>query len=195
MFRRDTSSPAPQTPAPTGDAAEKAGGKGRPTPSRKAAEAAARDRARMAFDKNARRKVAKEHRVTSMREMREAMKTGDEAHLPPRDKGPVKRFLRDLVDTRLGFAELFAPMLILILVITSFAPAMGSLLWGMSLLLVIADVIVIRFKARRGVARRFPDAGLKGVTYYAVMRSLNMRFLRLPKPQVKIGQPLPDRYR
>lgn len=191
MSRRHPEEPA----TPSAENTPKPGGKGRPTPSRKEAEAAARDRARMVFDKKAMKQRARDHRVASMREMREAMKTGEEQHLPPRDKGPVKRYLRDMVDTRLGFAELFAPMLILILVVTTFAAGAGTLLWGLSLLLVIADVIVIRFKARRGVKKRFPDHDLKGVTYYAVMRSLNMRFLRLPKPQVKIGQPLPEHYR
>ena len=42
---------------------------------------------------------------------------------------------------------------------------------------------------------RFPDEDPKGTTYYAVMRSLQMKFMRMPKPQVKIGQQLPDRYR
>ena len=54
---------------------------------------------------------------------------------------------------------------------------------------------MLRFRLRRELARRFPDEGLKGTTYYAVMRSLQMRFMRLPKPQVKIGQQLPEHYR
>ena len=48
---------------------------------------------------------------------------------------------------------------------------------------------------RREITRRFPDAPLKGTTYYAVMRSLQMKFMRLPKAQVRIGQQLPEHYR
>ena len=48
---------------------------------------------------------------------------------------------------------------------------------------------------RRELARRFPDEPLKGQTYYAITRALQMKFMRLPKPQVKIGQTLPEQYR
>ena len=46
-------------------------------------------------------------------------------------------------------------------------------------------------RARRAGSPTSP----KGTTYYAVMRSLQMKFMRLPKPQVKIGQELPEHYR
>ena len=45
------------------------------------------------------------------------------------------------------------------------------------------------------MARRFPGESTKGLTFYAALRSLQMKFLRLPKPQVKIGQKLPETYR
>ena len=57
------------------------------------------------------------------------------------------------------------------------------------------DLVVMRFRLRRELARRFPEEPLKGTTYYAVMRSLQMKFMRLPKAKVKIGAQLPDDYR
>ena len=42
------------------------------------------------------------------------MRTGDERYLPPRDKGPVKRFIRDFVDSRFSFIELMIPLLLVI---------------------------------------------------------------------------------
>jgi hypothetical protein len=45
------------------------------------------------------------------------------------------------------------------------------------------------------MARRFPDEPTKGITLYAALRSLQMKFLRMPKPQVKIGAKLPETYR
>ena len=49
--------------------------------------------------------------------------------------------------------------------------------------------------ALTALARRFPDEPTKGTTLYAVMRSMQMKFMRLPKPQVKIGEKLPEHYR
>jgi len=53
----------------------------------------------------------------------------------------------------------------------------------------------MRGKLRKELTRRFPDDSQKGATMYAVMRALQVRFLRMPKPQVKVGQALPERYR
>ncbi|MDO7869253.1 DUF3043 domain-containing protein [Nocardioides jiangxiensis] len=170
-------------------------GKGRPTPSRKEAEAAARARARNAADPKARRTAQKSQRKAAMADLREGYRTADESKLPERDKGPVKRLVRDVVDSRIGFAELFAPLLVLILVTSAINPVLGQGMWLMAVVLVVCDILWIRFKVRREVRRRLPDKPLKGVSYYAIVRSLQLRILRLPKPQVKIGQQLPDVYR
>ncbi len=45
------------------------------------------------------------------------MKTGDERYLPPRDKGPVRRFIRDFVDSRFSFIELMVPLLVVTMVL------------------------------------------------------------------------------
>jgi len=170
-------------------------GKGRPTPTRKEAEAAARERARLGTDRKALAKSQRAQRAAASRKMREAFKTGDEAGLPARDRGPHKRFIRDFVDARIGFAELFAPLLVVILILTTIDPELGSGMWMTSVFLVLADLFWLRFRVRRAFRKQFPEAPLKGVTYYALVRSLQLRILRLPKPQVKIGQPLPDTYR
>jgi hypothetical protein len=48
---------------------------------------------------------------------------------------------------------------------------------------------------RKELKARFPDEPLNGTTYYTVIRAMQMRFMRQPKPQVKLGEQLPDRYR
>ena len=70
------------------------GKKGRPTPKRKQAEAA-----RLHPLVPADRKEAK--RAAEQR----ALVTGDEKHLPARDKGSARRFVRDYVDARHSFSE------------------------------------------------------------------------------------------
>lgn len=195
MFRRNTS-PSPDTEPEQG----KPGGKGRPTPTRKEAEAAARERAKLPKDRKALARRQRQLRSESSKKMRQAMKTGDEKYLPARDQGPVRRFVRDFVDARLGFAELLAPMLILIMVLGYGLAGEGGVfiansLWFTTLLLVILDVLLLRFRLRKRLRERFPDEPQKGLFFYALMRALNMRFLRMPKPQVKIGQKLPEQYR
>jgi len=141
----------------------------------------------------------RETRGESSRKVRQAMKTGDERYFMPRDKGPVRRFIRDFVDVRFSFVELMIPVMILVLVLgwTGRGNLMqigNTILLGM-LLLVVVDLVVLRVRLRRELAKRFPEEPTKGTTYYAVTRAMQMKFMRLPKPKVKIGQELPEHYR
>ena len=198
MFRRNKSE------APTVDTvaiadAGSGGGKGRPTPTRKEAEAAAKARAKVPRTRKEQAAAARLARSDSSTKMRQAMKTGDEKYLPARDRGPVKRFIRDLVDSRFSFVELMIPVLLVTTAMawsgnSSVASYGNAVLFGM-LLLIVVDMVRLRFKLRRELTTRFPDEPLKGTTYYAVMRSLQMKFMRLPKSQVRIGQRLPEHYR
>ncbi len=195
MFRRNKSETETQ-PSPT---PEKMGGKGRPTPSRKEAEAAARARAKVPRTRKEIAKAQRAARVESSQRVRSAMKSGDERYFLARDKGPVRSFIRDFVDSRFSFIELMIPLLILTMVLgysgnPSLANMGNTILLG-TMLLVVVDMLLMRRRMRRELARRFPDESTKGTTYYAVMRSLQMKFMRLPKAKVKIGQKLPEHYR
>ncbi|PKH44144.1 Protein of unknown function [Nocardioides alpinus] len=192
MFRRTSSQP--ETPATT----DKVGGKGRPTPTRKEAEAAARARAKVPRSRKEQAAAQRAARGDTSQKMREAMKTGDERFLPARDRGPVRRFLRDYVDARFSFIELMVPLLIASMVLSYTGLAqLGNTILFSTIMVIIFDIIMLRFRLRRELASRFPDepTATKGATLYAVMRSLQMKFLRLPKAQVKIGQKLPETYR
>jgi hypothetical protein len=187
LFRR-TEKPAEPTSSPT------VGGKGRPTPTRKEAEAAARERARAGIDKKAAQKILREKRNESNRKMRAGLRSGEEKFLPARDQGPVRRFVRDWVDSRLSVAEFLLPLLIVIMVLQASGSArmqsFSSGLWVATLLLLLVDTFWIRFRLRRALHQKFPDESLKGTTFYAMMRMLQLRFMRLPKARVKIGQKL-----
>lgn len=174
-------------------------GKGRPTPSRKEAQAAAKARAK---PPRTRREIAAAQRQVkgeSSARVRQGMRNGEEKYLLPRDKGPVRRFVRDFVDSRFSFIELIIPLLVVTMVLgysgsASLASFGNALLFG-SVLLVVVDMLVLRFRLRRQLAARFPEESPKGTTYYAITRAMQMKFMRLPKPKVKIGQELPEHYR
>jgi hypothetical protein len=202
LFRRTKSepaAPADQTTASVGSsngAAGAAKGKGRPTPSRKEAEAAARARAKAAQgSRGGATGATRADRAASSRRIREGMKAGDERYLPARDKGPVRRFVRDFVDRRLCLAELAIPLLFASLLVSASGLAgAGNGIMNATLLVVVVDSTVLWFRLRRELRRRFTDASTKGLLFYAMTRALQLRFLRIPKPQVRLGQTLPERY-
>ena len=193
MFRR--THPEPETPTTI----DKVGGKGRPTPTRKEAEAAARARAKVPRTRKEQMAAQRAARGDSSRRMREAMKTGDDRYLPSRDRGPVRRFIRDFVDSRFSFIELMVPLLVLSMVLgysgSDDMVQLGNTVLFTTLLVIVVDIVMLRFRLRRELARRFPGESTKGALLYAAMRSLQMKFLRLPKAQVKIGEKLPETYR
>jgi hypothetical protein len=195
LFRRSKT----DTPATTADESSKPGGKGRPTPTRREAEAAAKARARTPRSRKELAAAQRAGRAESSQKMRAAMKSGDERYFPARDQGPVRRFVRDFVDSRFSFIELMVPLLIVTMVLgysgNAELAAIGNTVLMGTILLVIGDMLWLRFRLRRELARRFPDEPLKGTTYYAVTRALQMKFMRMPKAQVKIGQQLPEHYR
>jgi hypothetical protein len=195
LFRRSKSTTGATAAPDTADTAAKQGGKGRPTPSRREAEAAARARAKATLDPKASAKQQRAYRAERSREIRAGMKAGDERYLPVRDQGPVKRFVRDFVDARLCMAEFAIPLLFSSLLASAAGyERIGTSIMNATMLVVVLDSILLRFRMRRELKRRFPHESMKGTTFYAYMRALQLRFLRLPKPRVKLGQSLPERY-
>lgn len=167
------------------------GAKGRPTPTRKEAEAAARERAKLGMDKKTAQKLVREGRTAQAAKMREAMRTGEERYLPARDQGPVKRFVRDFIDSRLCVAEGLLPLLVLIMALSysgnDSLRNIGSWIWSAVVVLLIVDTSWLIFRMRRALRERFPDEDLRGTTFYAVLRAMQLRFMRQPKPQVGLG--------
>jgi len=195
VFRRSKSAESSESATVT----DKPGGKGRPTPTRKEAEAAARARAKTPRTRREQAAAQRLARAESSQKMRQAMKTGDERYLPARDRGPVRRFIRDFVDSRFSFIELLLPLLLVTVVLgysgnPTLVNASNSIMFAM-LLLVAFDMLLLRFRVRREIVRRFGKDELKGTTTYTLMRAMQMRFTRMPKAQVKIGQSLPESYK
>jgi hypothetical protein len=195
VFRRTKSE---ESTAASATVVKEGGGKGRPTPTRREAEAAAKARAKAPQNKRTTQKLTRQQRAQQNARAREGMRTGDERYLPARDQGKVRRFVRDRVDSRLCMAEFLLPLLLIIMVMQysgqETLQRFSNGLWTATILLVLVDTVFVVFRLRKDLRARFADDDTKGAVFYGVLRSLQLRFLRMPKPQVKLGQKLPDRY-
>jgi hypothetical protein len=166
--------------------------KGRPTPKRNEAQSQRRSVANTSLTRKDAAKRQREERRAALERQRKALAGGDERYLPARDKGPVRKFARDFIDSRFNVAEFFLPMAVVILVLSMVRVAslqnIALLLWLIVIVLIVLDSFVTAFRLRKQLAERFPDQNRRGAVAYALMRSLQMRRLRLPKPQVKRGE-------
>jgi hypothetical protein len=195
VFRRTKPTEPASTAADASAPDAAAGGKGAPTPTRKEAEAARKARLQGTSDPRAARKAQKEADRQARYEARMALQTGDERKLPPRDAGPVKAWVRDYVDGRRSAGELFIPVAVVVL-IAGFVRVqwvqVGLLwLWSVMLIGVVADSLYLWWRLRTRVPELFPDQDRRGSVSYGILRSLQIRKLRLPPPKVKAnGQPV-----
>lgn len=169
-------------------AGEGAPGKGRPTPRRRDREAELK---RPLVSNN--RKEARAKLASQRERARLGLANGEEKYLPLRDKGPQRKWARDYVDARWNFGEFLIPVMFAVIFAT-FLPSLEAqfiaiaVLWGF-FLITIGDSILVGNLVRKGLRAKFGyDAVAPGVRWYAAMRALQMRGLRLPKAQVKRGE-------
>ena len=165
---------------------EEAAKKGRPTPSRKDAESKRKVSALAPVvgkeNKKRDKALARERRIAA----REAYMRGDENALPIRDRGPVRRFVRDEVDARRSVGEFFMPIIFVVLLF-SVVPNMtvnviAIILMYTVLLYAVVDGFFLSRKLKKKIAAKFPGATTKGLGMYGWLRSTQMRRLRAPKP-------------
>jgi hypothetical protein len=168
-------------------------GKGRPTPTRKQKEEA-RKRPLVSSDRTAARKASREQMAEAREKARIGMAQGVEKYLPIRDRGPQKKYVRDYVDARFSIGELMIPFMVILIITSLFSevvPAVTMIgfvaLWGF-FIVAIADVLILGVILRRKLAAKFGEDRVEKVRWYAAMRALQLRLMRLPKPQVKRGQ-------
>jgi hypothetical protein len=169
--------------------AEQPVGKGRPTPKR----SESRKRRRTATPTN--RKEAAKLRREKLREQRvaqrQALVSGDERNLPPRDAGPAKRLARDYVDARFTLGQIFFGVIFLALGV-SFIRGIVAAYANMLMLLIFFGVIIqsvrIGRSARQLVESRYGVKEATGITAYALMRAMQPRRMRRPPPRIKRGE-------
>lgn len=166
-------------------------GKGRATPTRKEREAA-NQRPLVSNDRRASSREAKAKYNEARDKARIGMANGDEKFLPARDKGPQRRYIRDYVDARFSVGELMIPVMLLVIVLSFVSDPLLNIisilaLWAFFLLAVLDCVIAGWLVSRRLAAKFGADKVQKGSRWYAAMRCLQMRPMRMPKPQAKRG--------
>ncbi|MEU7109798.1 DUF3043 domain-containing protein [Streptomyces sp. NPDC046215] len=166
--------------------------KGRPTPKRSEASSQRRSLASTPTNRKDAAKRAREARRVDMAKQREALANGDERFLPARDKGPIRSFARDFVDSRYSVAEFFLPLAVVILILSMINQGAFQtyvlLLWMIVIALIVINSVVTAVTLKRALKKRFPAENLRGAVPYALMRTLQMRRLRLPKAKVKRGE-------
>ncbi len=184
----------------TGPETVRVGGKGRPTPKRRDAESKRRGPAppppktqREASKLARANRPAKEDRRAAAAERREGMARGDDKFLMPRDRGPVKAYVRDLVDSRPHLMGLFMPLAIIV-VLSLLVPIREvqsylSLFSLVALTTMIIEGIFLGTSVTRKARERFPNEkiGGLGTGWYAFTRATQLRRLRIPKPRVDRG--------
>lgn len=189
MFgRRTTTDPAVEQQ----EELDTARGKGRATPKRSEAEAARKKRMTPPRSKKEANALHRE-RVKEQREkQRQAMAGGgDDRFLPTRDQGPVKKLIRDYVDSHRTIGEFLIPVFLVLFMISillsNVTQYVGTIAWVTVLVLLAADSVRILRGVRAAITERFGAKETQGTTMYALMRSWQMRRLRLPKPTVRAG--------
>jgi hypothetical protein len=196
----------PEAPAKTKPPAQ--AGKGRPTPKRSAAEAN-RYRSITGTKTSGRgpatsttpgRKLTPEEKTKARAAARsdrdrqlQAMRRGEEWALQPRDRGPMKKLARDYVDAHRRPAEFYMYALIVLVIALVAGKSHKALNSDLEYLLlaIIAVIIVDALLLRRSIAKlakeRLPGESTRGVTFYAIMRALQLRRFRNPAPRIKPG--------
>jgi hypothetical protein len=169
---------------------ERPGAKNRPTPKRSVAEAANK-RPLVPSDRKNAGKASREQLREQRTRQRQAMLSGDERHLPARDAGAARRYVRDYVDARYNAGEFLLPLVAIVFLATLTRLPVVLLVttvatYGM-ILAVFADSMLLRFRLRRLLTAKFGTVE-RGVVFYAITRTLQIRRFRMPRAQIARGQ-------
>ena len=137
-------------------------------------------------------KADKLERRARINDRREKMMAGEEAYLLPRDQGPVRRYARDIVDSRRNVLGLFMPAALGLIFVMLAVPKVQLFISPAMLLLMAVmaiDGILLARKVNTAVDAKYPDntesAWKLGI--YAAGRASQMRRMRAPRPQVERG--------
>jgi hypothetical protein len=140
------------------------------------------------------RREASQRRREQRAESMEGMRRGDEKYLLPRDRGPERALVRDIVDSRRNVGTWFFGGALIVLIGSSVANPLirlvSNLLWALLALGVVVDSVLISRRVKKLVRERFPDTTQRprSLYLYGIMRSITFRRMRMPKPQIGVGE-------
>jgi hypothetical protein len=137
------------------------------------------------------REKARQERV----EARAGQLAGDQKYLLPRDRGPERALVRDIVDSRRTIGTWFFGLTFVVMLIgfnRALNPSVylaANLLFLLFALATAVDSYLITRKVNRLVTERFPNTEqrMRSLYFYAIMRGISFRFIRNPKPKIKPG--------
>jgi hypothetical protein len=179
--------------APPADAAPPAGpaaGKGRPTPKRSEAQRVRRG-GPVAPPPRTRKEAAqraREEAKTARTQVREGRT------LLPRDAGPVRALVRDVVDARRSIGTLMLPLALVLLLAQATGNRrvldIGLLIWIVGIAALVVDLVLTSRTLRRRLREQFPEEQkLRGHVAYGLLRTTVFRRWRIPAPRTSPGRP------
>lgn len=139
------------------------------------------------------KKKERDERREQNRIAQERMASGDERYLMPRDKGEVKGFVRDWIDSRRFINEWAMPaalVMLLIMFVGTVAPAFANIASIAAMLFIVVllvEGIYLGRSANKAVREAFPGTTEAGVSlgFYAYSRATQPYKWRTPRPRVK----------
>ena len=164
-------------------------GKGRPTPKR--SEAQGRRRSGPTAPPPRTRKEAAQRAREEAKAARERVRDGRD--MLPRDAGPVRALVRDVVDGRRSIGVLMLPLALLLVL----AQISGNrrvldvalLVWLAGVLALVADLVITALLLRKRLREEFPEVTKRrGHIAYGLLRTTVFRRWRIPAARVSPGR-------
>ena len=205
LRRKPTDSTESDTVAPVEEELPTVG-KGRPTPKRREAEGRRgpvapppkTQREAIKRSKEQGKSLTKDEKRAMARTNRERMMSGDEKYVLPRDRGKVRAYVRDLVDTRRNVAGILLPIALLSFVILlipfPIVQAYGPLVLLVAIVAAVLDSVIFGRQIAKKVREKFPNGDGSGLStkgsslgFYAFNRACLIRRWRVPRPRVESG--------
>jgi hypothetical protein len=189
-FGRRGSPPADEVPATADAQPDEGAAKGRPTPKR--ADARKARRSPTSGNSKEAANAKRQQGRTDRQRARQALVSGDERYLPPRDAGPERRLARDIVDTRFTYGQVFVFIVVIVFILGTFITndtmrGIANIIGLVSLTVIVLDSARHGRAAKLAVADKYPNSAVRGISSYAFMRAMLPRRFRRPPPKVKRG--------